>query len=364
MFGGTIALLGALLVLTESCGSKSGSSSSSAGTLIPIPGTINQAGASLALADEELNLATSSTGTSTSVTTSTGTTATVLLTGCSSGRRLTCSSNDIEVYYGDLNCVIQLQTFTTNGTTYNATSACSSITWKSGTQCAFANAANSTQQINVTVIQQLSSPTVTTDQVIFEWAQVEVGQTQLFTSQTLGFDAPVSTIVQPAPQFYISSLLYYGINPNGSGNFGFTLLCGNPVTSAPITETTSSTNSALPVCSGAPLSQLDYALVAYPTTAVTSTTNTSVLAALIAASTDYTINWSGTTNQKITNGFQTSEMPGIGLISTSTPMLLLLRWTTTQGTATVQSYTAYQIQLATLPGCQAAANGGTCLDLE
>jgi len=346
LFGGILTCCG-LLAFVGSCGPKSSSASSglTKTTVIQIPDSLQ-------------NVATANSSSSLALTNTSPPTITAynyLLTGCASGRTLTCSTADIGVYWGDQSCIVKLTSFTTStGQTYNAGTGCSSISWQAGSQCAFVNVANTSSSVVITTLQQLSSPTVTTDKATFEWAEIESGTAQLFQATTLGFNAPTSVGVQPDPQYQVSQLTYYGINTNGTGNFGFNLQCIQQMTK----DTTNSTTTALglTLCENYSTSTVTYALVADPGGTYSSTQ----LETLMTGSTIYTIAAPGDLIATGLGGWKTKVMTGPGQISTSSHMLLILRETMTVGTATVKSYRTISIELQSLPGCTAESTGGSC----
>jgi len=360
---GSISLLASLgfLAFVASCG---GSGSNGGAPLILVHDAVQSSGTQSNSAGLSLALPTTS---------STVSAVNETLVGCSSARTLTCTSQDFYVYNSDQNCILKLNTFTNNGVNFSASSACSSITWKAGTQCAFTSTnVSPAQTVSVSVIQQLSSPIVTTDYVVYEFAQIQQGALQAFTQSSISFDAPSALIAQAAPQYTVKQLNYYGINTTGSGSFSFDLQCLQQMIVDPSNPT-----QALTKCADAPLSSLDYVLVAYPTAGITSATTASQLAALMAGGTDTLITWQGATNSTASDklngtngvtsigGFATKIMVGPGQISTTagSNMLLILRETTVNGGINVQSYLTFQITLPALPGCQAETTGGTCLTL-
>ena len=276
---------------------------------------------------------------------------TIKVNGCASGWQTTCTGGSFDVYNMDLGCVAQLVSFTSSGSTYNQSSSCSSSTWKAGTQCSFVNSTNSSDIVTITVVQTLSSPTTPTDKVIFEWGAVGTGNSQQFLSNTLGFSTTSSLIKQSDPNFQISLLAYYGINSDGSGNFGFNLTCGNNMT-----VDSSNTTQGITICDGAKLSSIDYALVAKPSGTITS----SLLETLMSSATVYSIAWqTGTGSEKILDGkggFKTKAMKGSGKISSSTDMMLILRETNIVQSVPIKSYRTFSISLQPLTSCRSSSN--------
>ncbi len=307
------------LFLNGGCGSKSGGTSNLMTIPVAIGGRTGTTGLDLA-----------PTGTNTV----TATSWTIDISGCVSGWNTSCSSNSFQVYNGDTKCLGILQTFKISGKTYNAGPSCSSITWQAGSSCSFVNAANTSDSLNVVVLSQLSSPTKNTDSVSFQFGAVGTGTAQLFTSSQLGFGVQNSVVEQLDPNFQISSLFYYGINANGSGNFAFNLLCANAQVNGN--------------CDTVPTSKLDYALVAYPSQTITA----NLLESLMNSAA--TLNTISTSTDLITTGnggFVTKIMAGPGQISTTSDMLLILRETGTASGQIIKSYRSFRVQLQALPSC-------------
>jgi len=341
---GSITLFSALLFFASSCGHSSGDSAEP-GTLVSIPNSVSASPAQQLLNTSlGLDLATVADSLQVSV------------TGCATGWTTTCTGSSFDVYLNDKNCVAKLVTFTSGGKTYNQTSACSTIDWQAGASCSFVNASNANDVVNIAVLKQLSNPTVGTDSVSFEWGGVAQGTAQQFLARTLGFPVTDSLISQPAPNFQISQLAYYGVNNDGTGKFGFNLSCGNKMT---IDST--NTTQGITLCDNVKLSSLDYAMVALPSGALTA----SVLEGLMSHTTPNVIAWqTGTNTEKLTSGnggFMTKVMNGSSKMATNSPMILILRETNLVSSVPIKSYTTYQISFQMLSGCNGSnvtGNGG------
>ncbi len=181
------------------------------------------------------------------------------LTGCSSslsfGTTLLRASY-IQVFLGDTNCLLKLQSYVIGSTTYSATAtgATNFTTWTVGSVATFANTTLSTDTMKVFVGAQLTQTGIlSTDTVVYNFTESTAAPTQNLSTATVSFPVPLSVSGQ-TPNFTFTQVRELSVNANGSFNVSFTLQCAVPETGA---------TGPTYACSGAILqSQLDYIFIA------------------------------------------------------------------------------------------------------
>ncbi len=191
---------------------------------------------------------------------SNGTNIQISVSGCSSGFTYSTAginSGAVNLYKGDQNCLVKLQSFVFGTTTYSATAtgATNFTTWTPGSMATFANVSSSTDLINVFINTQVTSTGVlVTDTVSYNFTDVTATTTQNLNQASVSTPVPLSVSGAATPSFTMTQAVTLLLNANGSANMTFTLQCSSALT-----------GSTLPTyaCGGAVLqTQLDYILIA------------------------------------------------------------------------------------------------------
>ncbi len=161
---------------------------------------------------------------------SSATVVTASISGCSSGYTAgtTVQTSTITMYLTDKNCLVKLQSFIFQNTTYSATAtgATNFTTWLAGDAASFASTASSTNVIKVKVGTQVTQAGIlNTDVVSYLFTDISSTTTQNLTQPSVSTPVPLS-VSGKSPNFTLTAARTLAINANGSYSVSFTLQCG------------------------------------------------------------------------------------------------------------------------------------------
>lgn len=196
---------------------------------------------------------------------STATNLFVSVSGCASGYTVgsgasptAITSGVVNLYKGDYTCLVKLEKFTLGSVTYSSqgTSAVAFNTYAAGGYATFQDVANTGNAssnpewlIKVFVAQQVSSPLLTSDSIVYNFTDIAAGATNTISQANVSTPVPLSATGKPAPNFTVAHARYLTTNSNGSGALSFSLACAG----------TSSGSGTSQTCDGVNLTtQLDY----------------------------------------------------------------------------------------------------------
>ena len=141
------------------------------------------------------------------------------------------TSNYLEVYEFDRDCLAKLTTFELNGKTYTPKALSEFDTWQAGDLAVFeVNGANPVDELNLEVIATLSSPITNTDIVHYKFSEITDGGDETIGEPTVRESAALTVDGQAAPDFSINQVELVGITAGGVGEFRFQLECNQAVT--------------------------------------------------------------------------------------------------------------------------------------
>ncbi|SMF18400.1 hypothetical protein [Pseudobacteriovorax antillogorgiicola] len=161
------------------------------------------------------------------------TTFSISLDSCATGLTATVdeTSNYLEVYEFDRDCLAKLTQFTLNSKTYTPKAGSVFDTWQAGDIATFeVNAASPADELTVEVIETLGSPISSTDAIHYEFSEITDGGDQTIGEPTVRESAELSVDGQAAPDFTVNQIELVGITANGNGEFRFQLECNQAVT--------------------------------------------------------------------------------------------------------------------------------------
>lgn len=157
----------------------------------------------------------------------------ISLDSCATGLTATVdeTSNYLEVYEFDQNCLAKLTEFTLNSKTYTPKAGSLFDTWQAGDLATFeVNGAAPADELQVEVIETLSSPVTSTDNIHYEFSEVTDGGDETIGEPVVRESAAITVDGQAAPDFSINQVELVGITGDGNGEFRFQLECNEAVT--------------------------------------------------------------------------------------------------------------------------------------
>lgn len=163
------------------------------------------------------------------------------LTGCESGLSYTGITSDnpiIQVYKNDLNCRVELNSFTTSsGTRYVATTSYTANQWQANSILSFNSDVDPIDQLSVSVASQLSSPVEASDSVSFVYSQASSGGSQTIADESVSSTHNLEVSGQEAPDLTVTATNFNGIVSGGAGDFSFTLECNSALVGSICSQT-------------------------------------------------------------------------------------------------------------------------------